>query len=588
LFTAGPPVARPPTPSCVVRLADEQRFANGETPFRTSYSPPLACPPPWNKIVLNWWGSVSGSQADRVGGLWIGQVELFRTTTPLTNPSPIRWHVDKDVTEYASVLMRNQNVTIIVPNYVGRGNPASIFVNATITFFETGPSYPEFTPPDLVYPLFSTVAVPWFVTNNSSLALGSRLTLPRQPTQVALEIYATPHSPCDEFWYAPDVACGGSPFREFRTFLDGVLVGVVIPFPLMYSGAINPGLWKPVPSIDALNIPSYVVDLTPFIGRLADGNPHTITLQISNYHDRWRIDGNLLYHLDYRAPATSGSITGYNFLPDPSINQTVSSSPTTLVVKTAARRSIDISGTVHSSFGNTNISIEQSLAFSNKRTIDLITLREQIQQSEVFVTKTISIGPQGNITTIAGTSYSLDAVFSLEFTYNLEAGVDSVLNETSKNIVNGKVFSTNRLDSIHAFTLGLYPGVEKTTEEFSTNGHNNSSVCGATAYPSCLTAVSERIDFGPLGFVVLGILLVLDNLRSIRNKKLLRAQTLFTVGYITAGTGVVLSFLKYESLNSLGVGILPSLLPMAPELGGCSSGICLAVLGLTRIRRFRE
>jgi hypothetical protein len=144
------------------------------------------------------------------------------------------------------------------------------------------------------------------------------------------------------------------------------------------------------------------------------------------------------------------------------------------------------------------------------------------------------------------------------------------------------------LDTIHAFTLGLSPGVEETTETYSAGELNGSSVFGASTYPSSLEVSSERINVGPLGLVVLVILLALDNFRSVPNKKLFRAQTLFIAGCMAVGIGAALSFLKYENLTSLGVGIFPSFLAMTPELGGCSLGICLAVLGLTQSRRIRR
>ena len=46
-------------------------------PFST---PTGACSAPWSSVVLSMRGSVRGVQFDRYGALWIGGVELLRTT----------------------------------------------------------------------------------------------------------------------------------------------------------------------------------------------------------------------------------------------------------------------------------------------------------------------------------------------------------------------------------------------------------------------------------------------------------------------------------------------------------------------------
>ena len=46
------------------------------------YVPPAACAGPWSSVVLEWHGEVAGVQFDRAGALWLGGVEILRTTTP--------------------------------------------------------------------------------------------------------------------------------------------------------------------------------------------------------------------------------------------------------------------------------------------------------------------------------------------------------------------------------------------------------------------------------------------------------------------------------------------------------------------------
>jgi len=78
--TAAPPVEKPPTRSCTVQIVDH-RFA-GWDPYQSSYSPPAPCPGPWAKVVLRMDGAVAGRQFDRLGWLNIGDVQVFKTSTP--------------------------------------------------------------------------------------------------------------------------------------------------------------------------------------------------------------------------------------------------------------------------------------------------------------------------------------------------------------------------------------------------------------------------------------------------------------------------------------------------------------------------
>ena len=47
-------------------------------------------------------------------------------------------------------------------------------------------------------------------------------------------------------------------------------------------GAWVPTVWRPVVAINAYDLPTYNIDLTPFVPLLTDGNDHTITLDISS------------------------------------------------------------------------------------------------------------------------------------------------------------------------------------------------------------------------------------------------------------------------------------------------------------------
>ena len=49
-------------------------------------------------------------------------------------------------------------------------------------------------------------------------------------------------------------------------YVNGQLAGAVYPFPVLYTGGVNPFLWRPLSGIESFDIPAYRFDLTPFAG----------------------------------------------------------------------------------------------------------------------------------------------------------------------------------------------------------------------------------------------------------------------------------------------------------------------------------
>ena len=317
-ITPEPPIKRPNTTSCVVTLAYNYAFENF-TPDVGAYAPPPAsqCPGPWSKVVLDWNVSVSGTQYDRLGAIWIGGTEIFHFTTSEPPGSQIMWHVEKDVTEYTQQLNTPQNFTISLGNLLNQSLTGIYYATATLTFYEPGPKWPPATTPDLVAPISTTGSPPWFTLNTPSDQASATLSLPTNIERALLEVYTTGHG-CDEFWYAQEStayeqsigqSCGGTAYRELDVTLDGALVAVIVPYPYIYTGGINPSFWLPIPGHDTLDQPPYPVDLSPFVGILTNGQPHTIAISVDNNFGYWVADADLLITQDHGASTTSGKVT---------------------------------------------------------------------------------------------------------------------------------------------------------------------------------------------------------------------------------------------------------------------------------------
>src|SRR2546422_2627553 len=297
--TAAPPIARPDTASCTVTPAGNPAFgpSRHDVPPTGPYIPPGACAPPWSMVVLDWTGNVKGRQFDREAEIWIGTTMVYMGTTPEPTPAGITWHVEKVLSEYIPTLLESQPYAIHLPNVVNNVYTGVIYITATLTFYETSARWPAAGHPDAIVGLMNN----WlFVPGRVAVAAPS-VNLPLNPVRVYLEVWAKGNS-CDEFWYAsePDAyasangLCGGGAFREIQVFLDGRLAGVVWPFPYIFTGGVNPWLWRPIPAVDGFDEPPYLVDLTPFAGLLSDGAPHDISFLVVNNGFYWQLGGNVL------------------------------------------------------------------------------------------------------------------------------------------------------------------------------------------------------------------------------------------------------------------------------------------------------
>jgi hypothetical protein len=453
--TANPPVARPTTPSCSETIVSHTFAFSYGSPFVGSYAPPAACPGPWSKVVLDWSGTVfAGRQFDRIGALWIGGVELLRTSTPEpAKVTDVSWHLDKDVTEYATVLAQPQSLVAQVPNIVNGTYTSSIRVIATLTFYSTSAQFPAAAHPDQVVPISQTATGEgWKYLFSPTERAETTTTFPNNLTRAYAEVYTTGHS-CDEFWYGnqPDDwanangFCGGTAFREIQVLVDGHLAGVAWPFPVIYTGGINPFLWRPIPGINAFNIPAYVVDLTPFVGVLGDGAPHTVSIQVANNSQYWLTDANLLLFQTADGRPTSGSVLSNTAAPQANETVVENANKQSATFDTTANRGYTVSGQVKDASGAvTTTTVQQTMSFTNHQVLNLVNFLENLQGTEDITTVTTVSGSGGTTVTTQTRSYPITMSSAFQIPrqqtgdeFILPGGIDQNLIETTTIQVNG-------------------------------------------------------------------------------------------------------------------------------------------------------
>jgi hypothetical protein len=256
--TAAPPITKPAGPSCTTTIVDTQ--FRDFTPYTSNYVPECR----GEKVVLRMDGAVKGRQFDRLGYLKIGGVAVFKTSTPEPSPDGIEWSVEKDLSEYASLLTRPEPVEMLIGNVVDDTYTGVLNIKVTLTFYGGRPAvHPDVLP--------ATQAIP------------------RNTERLVADVYATGSGGgCEEFWYLTtptgvpySCPADNGPYREVQIRIDGVLAGIAAPYPHIYTGGwSNPFLWYVLPAPRAFDITPIRYDLTPFVGRLTDGKAHAIDVSV--------------------------------------------------------------------------------------------------------------------------------------------------------------------------------------------------------------------------------------------------------------------------------------------------------------------
>lgn len=273
----------------------------------------------WDRIILQVQGHVAGVQYDRVGALWINGVELLRMTTPEPTAEGIEWKVERDVTMYASLFQEGE-VQVQIPNNVNKIYTGVIYLSAQLLMYQSeGVSLGERVP--IADYVLSLTNPPQHQDAWSSMAISggqskpANITMPAiDATRAHIDLYASGHG-CEEFWYTnpPDAIaneygmCGGGSSREIQLLIDGQVAGIQPPFPVVYTGGINPLLWRPQTGIYSFNIPPYFFDISPFLPKLRDGKPHEIEVKIigNSIKGQWNVDPVLVIFNDNDAMSSS-------------------------------------------------------------------------------------------------------------------------------------------------------------------------------------------------------------------------------------------------------------------------------------------
>ena len=344
---------------------------------------------------MNFTVTSQGRQFDRLGLMYLGDIEVFRTSTAEPTANGIVWTYIKEMDQYNALWATDQKIIFDLGNLVDSTYTAPFFTILTATFFTVPDSQPT---ADTILPISA---------EQSGVNMGSAFTVPSQNASVSyilpqnVERAVISLSACgqiaEEFWYTNTFSSevntfestagtlyGYGPFREVQLLIDGQLAGVSWPFPIIFTGGIVPGFWRPIVGIDAFDLRQHEIDVTPWLPLLCDGGSHTFEIRVVGLDDDgpgratlsetvgsyWVVTGTIFLFLGAAGSITTGSELSID-APAPgfqiSVALTTNSTGAneTLTYMTTVSRSLSISSTIKTFNGSTLAKWTQSLSYSN-------------------------------------------------------------------------------------------------------------------------------------------------------------------------------------------------------------------------------
>ncbi|CAH9107622.1 unnamed protein product [Cuscuta europaea] len=389
-FEVTKPINVPNTKPCSYLLLEHDfAYTYGKPPVLANYTPPLNCPSQnFSKIVLEWEARSKGRQFDRIFGVWLGGVEILRSCTAEPRATGIVWTVKKDITRYSPLLMgSDQILAVYMGNVVDDTYTGVYHVSIKIHFYpyEEKSSYYSgiasngfSSIADLILPVSRNLPMNdglWFEIQNSTDISSQQFKIPQNTYRAVLEVYVSFHEN-DEFWYGnppndyiaannlSDALSGNGPFREVLVSLDGEVVGAVWPFTVIYTGGVNPLLWRPITAIGSFDLPSYDIEITPILGLILDGKSHKISFSVTNALNVWYIDANLHLWLDGNSQKTEGKLIEQKSFPL-SFSQLSNFTGLNGSFLTESNRTIQLTGWVNSSHGVVHTKAVQDFKYSS-------------------------------------------------------------------------------------------------------------------------------------------------------------------------------------------------------------------------------
>ncbi|KAL8731530.1 MAG: hypothetical protein Q9166_003376 [cf. Caloplaca sp. 2 TL-2023] len=349
---------------------------------------------------MNFTVTSKGRQFDRLGLMYLGDVEVFRTSTAEPTSNGIVWTYIKEMDQYETLWKMEQKIIFDLGNLIDSTNTAPFNTFLTATFFTVPNTKPA---ADQILPISARRSAEngpsAFSLPSDKAAVAHKL--PQNVERAVVSLSACGQA-AEEFWYtnvlnsevdtfADEVGTlyGYSPFREVQLLIDGQLAGVSWPYPVIFTGGIVPGLWRPIVGIEAFDLREHEIEVTPWLPLLCDGASHTFEIRVVGINDdgnnvaslsettgsSWIVTGKIFLFLGPNGSTTSGTLPRIDTpAPTLTISSTLTTNSTganeTLKYTTTASRFISVTSSIQTSNGTIYpASWTQNLNYKNTNTI---------------------------------------------------------------------------------------------------------------------------------------------------------------------------------------------------------------------------
>ncbi|KAJ7464627.1 peptide N-acetyl-beta-D-glucosaminyl asparaginase amidase A-domain-containing protein [Mycena latifolia] len=387
---AQPPPVPQDAKQCTIQILQRDFAFSFGLAEVVQYTPPTECgiPGAWAAVTLNFTVTSNGTQFDRLAIFTFQNVEIWRSSTPEPTASGIIWTYIKDVTRYTPLFANPGTFILQLDNLIEDNLNGIYSTTLHATFYASSKEHTPAKQANTIIPL-STFANNTGDDASVPPSFSINVTLPQNAVEVYAELYPSGNAN-EETWYLniadkflgdfppgtpAESFLGQGPFREVRLLVDGQVAGVAFPYPVIFTGGINPSAWRPITSYGALDLPTYFLDLTPFVPLLTDGKPHLFTIDVASAEanktilQNWFVSGVLQVITDSSSKPTTGKITSYSAEPfaDASTKGSVSENGDISITVTASRK-IHVTADILSGSGKANsVVFSQNLQYVNQQ-----------------------------------------------------------------------------------------------------------------------------------------------------------------------------------------------------------------------------
>lgn len=364
----------------------------------------------------------------------------FGTTQEPDATNGARWHVERDLTDYAALFRDAASGQVILNNWVSEKYTSVIKASARLVFYPVGKDAPAAATADAVFGLSDDLRGEQAIVQDGKDQLHKTLTLPRNTERVYMDVIAQSQGN-DEPWYtciddayvaktqtfalespyegAPLQECNGGNLRQVLVTIDGQPAGLAPVFPWTYTGGVNPHLWRPLADIQTLNFIPYRVDLTPFAAVLDDGRPHDVSVHVLGANRFFNLAASLLVYEDHGSEVLSGKLLSNSLKKQPGtgmphVESTLRENREKRIegtVNTVDKDSYRIVGVLDTSHGKVRTEVAHEGIFSNRQTFsrpDATHYRQVIDQAtDVDETVTTRTGNAADVRHRRQVSYPL-------------------------------------------------------------------------------------------------------------------------------------------------------------------------------------